>query len=113
MTKPRRGVPFHPSMRGPFSADVDMIEHIYDAFDRCDGGAMAECYLRDATFSDPVFGTLTGEQAGAMWRMLTSRAKDLKIELLEHDADEASGTARWRAQYEFAATGRPSHGRKK
>ena len=94
-------------MPGAAAGNRDLIEHFYDAFERCDGDAMAECYLRDATFSDPVFGTLTGEQAGAMWRMLTSRAKDLKIELLEHDADEASGTARWRARYEFAATGRP------
>jgi len=84
-----------------------LIERFYDAFDRCDGETMAGCYLPDATFRDPVFGTLTGEQAGRMWRMLTSKATALKIELLEHDADETSGTARWQANYEFAATGRP------
>lgn len=68
---------------------------------------MAACYLPTATFRDPVFGTLTGEEAGRMWRMLTSRAKSLTIELLEHHADETTGEARWRARYDFASTGRP------
>lgn len=84
-----------------------LIERFYEAFDRCDGETMAGYYLPEATFRDPVFGTLNGEQAGKMWRMLTSKAKDLRIELLEHDADETSGTARWQASYHFAATGRP------
>lgn len=84
-----------------------LIERFYEAFDRCDGDTMAACYQPDATFRDPVFGTLTGEEAGRMWQMLTGRARDLKVELVEHDADETSGSARWRAHYEFAATGRP------
>ena len=84
-----------------------LIEEFYEAFDRCDGEAMAASYLPDATFRDPVFGELTGEEAGNMWRMLTGRARQLKVELLEHDADDTSGTARWQARYEFASTGRP------
>ena len=38
-----------------------------------------------------------------MWRMLTSQARELRVELLEHDA----GSARWRAHYVFTQTGRP------
>ena len=41
-----------------------------------------------------------------MWRMLTGRATDLKIELREHEADEETGTAHWIARYTFS-TGRP------
>ena len=41
-----------------------------------------------------------------MWRMLTGRSDDLKVELLEHDADESTGTAHWRATYTFTQTGR-------
>ena len=37
---------------------------------RRDGGLLRP----DAHFNDPVFGDLTGEEAGAMWRMLTGRA---------------------------------------
>ena len=42
-----------------------------------------------------------------MWQMLTEAPGDLRIELLEHDAGEDTGTAHWRAHYEFTQTGRP------
>ena len=38
--------------------------------------------------------------------MLTGRAKDLEIELREHEAVEDSGSAHWVARYTFS-TGRP------
>lgn len=68
---------------------------------------MAACYAPDARFSDPVFPDLEGQEPGAMWRMLTRRADDLKIELLEHEADGDRGSARWVAHYTFTQTGRP------
>jgi hypothetical protein len=68
---------------------------------------MAACYAPDARFSDPVFGDLEGQEPGAMWRMLTDRADDLKIELVEHEAEGDRGSARWVAQYTFTQTGRP------
>jgi ketosteroid isomerase-like protein len=84
-----------------------LIERFYAAFDRGDGDAMAACYAPDARFSDPAFGELRGEQVGGMWRMLTSRATDLDVDLAEHDADETTGSAHWIARYTFARTGRP------
>ena len=68
---------------------------------------MAACYAPDARFSDPVFVDLEGQEPGAMWRMLTGRADDLKIELVEHQADGDRGSARWIAHYTFTQTGRP------
>ena len=68
---------------------------------------MAACYAPDARFSDPVFGDLEGQEPGAMWRMLTARADDLKIELMEHEAEADRGSARWVAHYTFTQTGRP------
>jgi ketosteroid isomerase-like protein len=82
------------------------IADFYAAFGRGDGDAMAAHYAPDATFRDPAFGELTGEEAGDMWHMLTSRATDLEIELPEHDADAAGGTAHWIARYTFHQTGR-------
>jgi ketosteroid isomerase-like protein len=67
---------------------------------------MAACYTPDAHFSDPVFTDLRGDEAGDMWRMLTGRSKDLKVELLEHEASGDSGSARWLAHYTFGQTGR-------
>ena len=69
-------------------ANRALIERFYEEFGQCNGAAMTACYAPDAHFRDPAFGDLEGEDVGAMWRMLTGRAKDLKIELHEHDADE-------------------------
>jgi len=85
----------------------ELIERFYGAFARHDGAAMEACYAPDVEFSDPVFGTLRGPEAGAMWRMLTGRAKDLHVELLENAAEGGRGAARWRATYTYTQTGRP------
>jgi ketosteroid isomerase-like protein len=83
-----------------------LIERFYAAFGECNGAAMTACYAPGAHFRDPAFGDLEGEEIGAMWRMLTGRATDLKIELHEHEADEETGSAHWIARYTFS-TGRP------
>jgi SnoaL-like domain len=87
-------------------SDDALIERFYDAFGRRDGTAMAACYAPNAHFSDPVFTDLRGPEVGAMWRMLTERGADLRIELLEHEEQADRGTARWRAHYTFSQTGR-------
>jgi ketosteroid isomerase-like protein len=84
----------------------ELIERFYTAFDAHDGETMAACYAPDARFSDPVFPDLRGEEPGAMWRMLSERGKDLRVELHEHEADDETGSAHWIARYTFN-TGRP------
>jgi ketosteroid isomerase-like protein len=84
-----------------------LIQDFYAAFDQRDGDRMAAFYAPDAHFSDPVFTDLNGDEPGAMWRMLTGRADDLRVELLDHGADGDTGSARWRARYTFTQTGRP------
>jgi ketosteroid isomerase-like protein len=88
-------------------SNLSLVDELYAAFARRDGTAMAQCYAPDATFSDPVFVGLRGEQPGGMWRMLTSRSKDLTVDLVSRDAGEAEGSAHWVARYTFAQTGRP------
>jgi ketosteroid isomerase-like protein len=85
----------------------ELLVRLYTALDRKDGDAMAACYAPDARFEDPAFGELRGDEPGAMWRMLTSRAADLRCELLEHAADDTTGSAKWKATYTFTQTGRP------
>ncbi|HWO17063.1 MAG TPA: nuclear transport factor 2 family protein [Solirubrobacterales bacterium] len=87
-------------------ANRETIRRFYSAFGECNGAAMTACYAPGAHFHDPAFGDLEGEEVGAMWRMLTSRATDLKIELLESEAGEETGSAHWIARYTFS-TGRP------
>jgi ketosteroid isomerase-like protein len=90
----------------PTEANQATIERFYQAFGQCNGAAMTACYATGAHFRDPAFGDLEGEEIGAMWRMLTGRATDLKIELHEHEAGEETGSAHWIARYTFS-TGRP------
>src|SRR3954447_15630258 len=85
----------------------ELIQRFYAAFNEHDGDAMAAWYAPDAHFWDPVFQDLTGEEAGQMWRMLTGRAADLRVDLAEHAADGDAGSARWIAHYTFTQTGRP------
>jgi ketosteroid isomerase-like protein len=85
----------------------ELIERLYTAMDHKDGETMAACYRPDAQFTDPAFGELNGSEPGDMWRMLTSRATDLSVELAEYEADDVHGTAHWIARYTFARTGRP------
>lgn len=82
-----------------------LIERFYTAFNAHDGDTMASCYAPDAHFWDPVFNDLNGKEPGQMWRMLTGRSKDLRVELPEHDATDDAGTAHWIAHYTFS-TGR-------
>jgi len=91
------------------NANDDLIQRLYAAFAKHDGKAMAECYAPDATFTDPVFVDLRGREPGAMWTMLTARADDLVVELLDHSADGDTGHAHWVADYTFTQTGRKVH----
>ena len=88
--------------------NAELIERFYAAFARLDGDTMAACYAPDARFSDPVFTDLRGAEPGAMWRMLTGRAQDLEIELVDHAASAERGSAHWLADYTFS-TGRKVH----
>ena len=83
------------------------IERLYAAMDAHDGEAMAACYAPTATFTDPVFVGLSDGEPGDMWRMLTARSADLRVELQEHDVDGSWGHAHWVAHYTFGQTGRP------
>jgi hypothetical protein len=70
---------------------------------------MAACYAPDATFSDPVFQDLEGDEVTAMWRMLCERGTDLEIAHGEVEAEGDRGSAHWDAEYTFSATGRWVH----
>lgn len=82
------------------------IERLYAALGRADGETMAACYAPSATFTDPVFVGLSDGEPADMWRMLTSRARDMTVELVDRSADDDRGAAHWVARYTFAQTGR-------
>jgi ketosteroid isomerase-like protein len=84
-----------------------LVREFYARFAARDAEGMARCYHPDIFFSDPVFPSLRGAEAGDMWRMLLSRAADLAVTLDAAAASEVGGTARWTARYTFTRTGRP------
>jgi limonene-1,2-epoxide hydrolase len=77
------------------------IERFYRAFSQHDFTGMACAYDPDVEFTDPVFGTLRGKRALAMWAMLTSQGTDLVIRSSDVHADGATGHAHWDATYTF------------
>lgn len=89
--------------------NAELIETFYKAFAAGDANAMVACYHPEIHFSDPVFTDLRGERAGAMWKMLTARAKDLRVVHSGVSADDTVGRAHWDADYTFGATGLPVH----
>jgi limonene-1,2-epoxide hydrolase len=91
------------------TANTQLIETFYAAFQNRDAETMVSCYHPDIWFSDPVFVELRGPRAGAMWRMLCERATTLTIEFSGVSADETRGRAHWEARYDFTATGRKVH----
>ena len=86
-----------------------LIHKFYSAFQQGDFKTMQSCYHDNATFSDPVFQNLNSKEVKAMWEMLLTSAKDLKVSFDNIKADESSGSASWEAWYTFSRTGRPVH----
>ncbi len=84
----------------------DIVTSFYEAMKTRDYRTMASLYALNSVFSDPVFPSLSGFEAGKMWEMLLKGAKDMELEykILEHSKDKAK--VRWVAHYTFSKTGR-------
>ena len=80
----------------------ETIAQFYQAFQKQDAEAMVSLYHDDIEFTDPAFGTLKGEKAKNMWRMLCKNAKDFSLEY----SNITENTAHWKANYTFSQTGR-------
>ena len=83
-----------------------LVENFYKAFQQRDGETMAKSYAENATFSDPAFSNLKGQQVGDMWRMLTERAQNFSLQYKVLTVGEQNGEAEWTATYTFSQTGR-------
>lgn len=87
---------------------ADLVTRFYDALSRRDADAMVACYHPEVHFHDPVFD-LHGARAGAMWRMLCARGKDMRLTFSDVHADDRTGSAHWEADYTFTQTQREVH----
>ena len=88
------------------SPNEQVLTDFYSAFARLDADGMTAHYDPQVVFRDPVFGRLEAEQAGRMWTMLCSGARDFHLDFGGIEADETTGQAWWTASYTFSGTGR-------
>ena len=82
-----------------------LIQRFYTCFQNKDFKGMQDCYAANAVFSDSVFKDLNSSQVKAMWQMLISSSKDMRIEFKNIKATQTTGTAHWDAYYTFSKTG--------
>ena len=85
--------------------NADLITRFYTSLSKLDGAGMAACYAKEATFSDPVFTNLSGQEPGKMWRMLCKRGKEMTVVFDGIEATDTAGKAHWVATYTFSGTG--------
>jgi ketosteroid isomerase-like protein len=84
----------------------DIVSRFYDAMKAKDTRAMADLYAINALFTDPVFPSLSGYEAGKMWEMLLKNSQDFDLEYTVLDANKDHAKVRWIARYTFSKTGR-------
>jgi hypothetical protein len=82
-------------------ANAELIVKFYTAFQNMKGEEMASYYSPSATFCDPAFGELKGQEVGSMWKMLTGRAKNFKLTYSNVKGTDHGGSADWVATYLF------------
>ncbi len=88
--------------------NAELINKFYTSFVNGNAEEMVNCYHTEIIFTDPAFGTLKGEDAKNMWRMLIERSKgDIKVTFNNVKANDKTGSAYWEAHYTFTQTGRP------
>ncbi len=88
---------------------AETIDAFYRAFQERDWKRMNACYHDKVVFSDPVFPNLPGDQARAMWHMLTTAGRDLKVTYSGITSQGNTGSAHWEAWYTFSKTGAKVH----
>lgn len=86
-----------------------IVDQFYQAFSEKDWSKMQACYHQDVTFTDPAFGTLKGDDARKMWRMLCEQGKDLKITYSTEKVSDNQQKGHWEAWYTFSKTGKKVH----
>jgi hypothetical protein len=86
-----------------------LIHRFYSAFQNKDYSTMQKLYHSQAHFSDPVFTSLDSSGVKAMWQMLVTAGKDLRITFQDVKADDKRGSCHWEAWYTFSRTGKKVH----
>ncbi len=80
------------------------LERAFTAMGRRDSATMVAAYAPDATFNDPVFGSLSGSSVRTMWTKRLAQYPDFAATIDALDATDKGGTVRWTARYTSPTT---------
>ncbi len=83
----------------------EIITQFYLAFQQQDAEKMISFYHDDIEFTDPAFGTIRGNDAKNMWRMLCENAQNFSLNY----SHITNTSAHWEAKYNFSGTGKRVH----
>ncbi|HRK56105.1 MAG TPA: nuclear transport factor 2 family protein [Burkholderiaceae bacterium] len=86
--------------------EQSVVQRFYTALAAHDWRTANACYADDAVFGDEVFTHLNAQQVRAMWQMLLTRGKDLKVDYALLSQSPETARVRWTATYTFSQTGR-------
>lgn len=87
-----------------------IITKFYQSFVDKNVEGMISCYHDDVQFTDPAFGTIKGEQAKMMWKMLIERGgENMSVSFDNVQADGNTASASWQADYKYGSKKRPVH----
>ncbi len=88
-----------------------ILEDFYSAFSNLDAETMVQYYHEDIVFNDPAFGTLKGDKAKNMWRMLCGSQKkgDVIVKVSNIEYIDNLAYANWETIYTYTKTGRKVH----
>jgi len=85
-----------------FMDNINLLRKFFKSFMNGDIESMLECYHDEVIFYDQVFGELEGEEVKTMWRMLFQYSRgNLQVSYKDLNADDFSGSGKWRAVYHF------------
>jgi hypothetical protein len=88
------------------NAEQQLITTFYSNFQQGNWKAMLECYNEEVFFYDPVFESLEGSKVRAMWEMLLTNARDLKVSFGNVAGESGYASCDWTATYTFSPTGK-------
>ena len=89
------------------NSNENLIAKFYSAFAAADAKTMSECYHPKVHFVDPAFGLLKEQEVSLMWEMLILKSKgNIKIEFSDIKSDDFTGSAKWKATYNYSKTNR-------
>lgn len=89
----------------------DLIKTFYTAFNNLNAEQMVACYHPDVVFKDPAFGTLRGERANQMWRMLcqSQKGENFKVTFSDLTVDNQIASVNWEVSYVFGSPKKQVH----